>query len=106
MTQAGGCARRVAMGPLALNQIVKRALESGLSTLMGPLAAILWEPSGQDEQTSQAQSPVALNHIAAILQVCMGNAETAMSNLYQADAQENERMVTQLQSGPKPMLVS
>ena len=48
---------------------MKRALEPRLSTLMGPLAAILWKPSGQDEQTSQVQSPVVLHHIASSLQV-------------------------------------
>ena len=51
---------------------MKRALEPRLSTLMGPLAAVLWKASGQDEQTSQAQSPVVLHRIASSLQVYMG----------------------------------
>ena len=92
------------MEPLVLYQIVKRALEPRLSTLMGPLAAILWKPSGQDEQTSQAQSPVVLHRIASSLQVYMGGMlrqqrQTCTKPMQTTGTQAHR--VTQLQSGPK-----
>ena len=61
LTQASSCAQCNAIEPNVLYQIMKRALEPRLSTLMGPLAAVLWKPSGQGKQTSQAQSPVVLH---------------------------------------------
>ena len=99
MTQASSCVQCNAIEPIVLYQIMQRALEPRLSTLMRPLVAVLLKPSGQGEQTSQAKiaSGAASRH-----------AETATSNLYQADANHRDPSSGSLNCNlaPKPMLVS
>ena len=101
--------QRIAIEPIVLYQIMKRALEPRLSTLMGPLAAVLGKPSGQDEQTSQAQSPVVpASYCIKFTSIHGRNAETTTSNLYQADENHRNASAGSLNCNlaPKPTLVS